>query len=745
MTIAFEALAGELLARGHELLAEWFPNGRRVGREWCVGDMEGNPGQSLKINLDSGLWADYATGQKGRDLIALYAAMRHIGNGEAAKQLSGDRLDNRAPALRPAVSDEPEETQLPPPSIDLNAAQFRHPRHGVPVGVWVYRTASRAPIMVVARYQTPDGKTFLPWTWSGQKWRMKAHAKPRPLYGLDRLETHTGHVFLVEGEKAADALQGVTQLAAVLTWPGGARNPQYADWSPLRGRTCILWPDVDAPGFEAMQVVAARLLALGCELQMINTEGLPEGWDAADAVAEGLTGRKLNDWLKPRLFAVSRPQPAPSRAVADPSNGTATMDAHANGQDGPATYEVAGRYGLAFGKQGVFDNLSNVRTLIDGKIADKTWPAVFFDIFTQKTSIETEGGLLREWAESDTLAMTAVLQRQFDMPKVRKMTVEDAINLYAFEHRRNSAQEWLLSLKWDSTPRIETLFSRGFGAKAGPYLDAVGRCFMVGIAARVLDPGCQVDTLPVLEGAQGIRKSSALRVLGGPYHVECMESVTNKDFYLTIAGKLLVEIAEMRSFKTADIERINGVITCRMDRYRAPYERRAADHPRACVFAATTNVTDWNRDDTGARRFLPISCGVIDVPWISANRNQLFAEAAARWKRHEAWWDIPDGLARAEQERRREEDAIARSLSPFLLKRNRVTVAECVDFCVGNDKAARFDRGLQRRVASILRGWGYSDTSGVDEHGHAVRIWTLRPDLHVARELQFPEEPDEPA
>lgn len=747
MSIAFETLAAHLISRSVELLQQWFPNGRRIGREFCIGDLQGNPGQSLKVNLDSGLWQDYATGQKGRDLIALYAAIHSLGQIDAAKALSGDSLERKVVPLRPTVSDQPEPVHLPPEGVPIDPAKFRHPRHGNAVAVWTYRTAARAPIFIVARYETKEddgshGKTFLPWTWDGNRWRSKAHPKPRPIYGLDRLETHAGLVFIVEGEKAADALQRVTQVAAVITWAGGARNPQHADWSPLRGRKCVLWPDADIPGFEAMQIVAAQLIPLGCALQIVDTEGLAEGWDAANAVQEGLAGHRLNDWLRPRLRTVERPAPVATRGVPEQRRGYTLEQEGPPPEDDAAAYQIAAKYGLAYGKGGVHDNMSNVRLLIQGKVESGAWAPIFYDTFTQKTSLETEGQI-REWADSDTLVMVDALQKGFGMPKIRKPTVEDAVNLFAYEHRRNSAQEWAGALKWDEVPRVEELFIAGFGAYPNSYIRAVGRCFMVGMVARVLDPGCQVDTLPVLEGPQGSRKSTGLRVLGAGYHVECQENISNKDFYLVLAGKFLVEIAELTSFTHADIRRINAVITCRVDRYRAPYERRAADHPRACVFAATTNQDDWNRDDSGARRFWPVQCGKIDPAWISQHRGQLYAEAVARYRKGELWYDVPNDLAKIEQEKRREEDIIAPILSRYLAKRTRVTLADCLETGLGMERSQRFDRAMQSRVTVLLKRWGYEPKIAPDDNGRTVRSFVLRRDLQIAQELDFSDTPSD--
>jgi putative DNA primase/helicase len=162
-----------------------------------------------------------------------------------------------------------------------------------------------------------------------------------------------------------------------------------------------------------------------------------------------------------------------------------------------------------------------------------------------------------------------------------------------------------------------------------------------------------------LEGPQGIRKSSALRVIGGSWFTEQHENANDhKRFSEILEGKLLVEISEMDAFQRSEMTRVKAAITNRSDRYRGSYDPRATDHPRQCIFVGTTNRDDWNRDETGARRFWPIKChGIIDVEAIATDRLQLYAEAVARFKAGESWWETPTDETKEQQASRYVEPA----------------------------------------------------------------------------------------
>lgn len=346
---------------------------------------------------------------------------------------------------------------------------------------------------------------------------------------------------------------------------------------------------------------------------------------------------------------------------------------------------------------------------------------VWFDEFTGR-AMTSWGGGIREWGEAETLAATLLLQRSVGLTLMTPTTVDAAVNATAFANRRNSAQEWLRALAWDGVERLPLLLTRGFGAAANDYTVAVGRCFMVGMVARVLRPGCKVDTMPVFEGSQGLGKSAALQALvGADWFAEAAESVIAKDFFVGLQGKVLIEIAELDTFSRSEVTAVKRVLTCQTDRFRAPYGRRAEDHPRTCVFSGTTNRDDWNRDETGARRFWPVACTAIDLVWIRESRAQVFAEAVTRLDRGEEWWDVPAGDARREQEARREGDEWEAPIARYLAGRREVEVAAILENGLGMTPD-KWSKPIQMRVAAILRGMGWARADTWWE-GRKAKVW----------------------
>lgn len=311
--VRIEDVAAVLLSSARDLLSSWLPNGRFVGREFQVGSLRGEPGGSLSVNIANGKWCDFASGDKGGDLVSLYAAIHKISQKEAANELAiqfglntGDAVHRRAviaDAKAKAKKSTPFE-YLPPEG----KCDHEHWILGTPSMVWEYRTQAGDLVGYTCRYEKEDGsKEIWPQAYGTKngktRWHWQAFQQPRCLYNAPALNNANALVLIVEGEKCADfmAARLPAEKVAVISWPGGGKAVHLADWSSLRGRSVVISPDADAPGFKTAREIAAILTDLGCSVRFVlPPTGAPDGWDLADS---DLTADTARDWLKAHVAA----------------------------------------------------------------------------------------------------------------------------------------------------------------------------------------------------------------------------------------------------------------------------------------------------------------------------------------------------------------------------------------------------------------------------------------------------------
>ncbi len=365
--------------------------------------------------------------------------------------------------------------------------------------------------------------------------------------------------------------------------------------------------------------------------------------------------------------------------------------------------------GLVVNSNGIpFPNLDNAAAILERHpaLAGRVW----FDEFLQRILTTWCCDEPREWRDDDDVRLTLLVQRSLAIGKMSVEAMRQGVVAVAYGRTRNECREWLEALEHDGTARVRQMMPKGFGAEPSAYAEAVAVYWMCGMCKRVLEPGSKVDAMPVFEGEQGASKSTALSIIGGKWFAEAHEDIKNKDFYGVLQGKLLVEICEMHAFNGAEIEQVKGKISCRVDRYRAPYGRYTKDYPRQGVFAGTTNRDDWNRDETGARRFLPIKCGNIDLKWLAANRDQLFAEALTILKSGHEWWRIESEDSKREQEARRQHDTWEEPISDYLKGRTHLRLRNLLDVALKIEDAKQ-DKGVQLRAGRCLRALGWYSKS----------------------------------
>lgn len=238
--------------------------------------------------------------------------------------------------------------------------------------------------------------------------------------------------------------------------------------------------------------------------------------------------------------------------------------------------------------------------------------------------------------------------------RISLVTIEQAVTLYLYDWVINEPREYLHGLQWDGEHRLNHWLSIVYGTPDDEYHSAVGANWLKGLARRVCEPGCKFDYVLVLEGPQGYRKTTSMHILGRGMHVETTMSTDNKDFYLLLLRNIIVEFSEGETLSRSEIKNLKAVLTMQEDQFRLPYGRNVAMYPRHCVFAMTTNQSQYLKDETGNRRWLPVTLTMVaDTEWLEKNLDQLYAEAYHRViTLGETTYDFPaEATLKAQQER----------------------------------------------------------------------------------------------
>jgi predicted P-loop ATPase len=719
--IDFKLLAEQLRGCAGTVVPRLLPGGKLIGQEWTCGDMSGGPGKSLRVNIQSGVWMDFASGEKGGDIISLKAAIDKSSMLEAAKSLVGEVNHMSAVSHYSPPPAQKEEAPTKPPS------GTKKPDFGHNSGVWCYRDETGHPMFFVVRYDSQEGKNIVPFCWFGDGWRRKSWPAPRPLYGLEQLKDDDKKgVLIVEGEKSADAArQLIGQHYIVMTWPGGSKAYSRVDWSPIYGRNILIWPDADTAGTEAADAIAKLLLPNCPQVKIIKTNK-ENGWDAADALSEGWDAKSVIAWAKP-LVHVAGVKVEMKKAEQPPTIQTVEDMPDLN----ESVHSIWDKLGIPLTKNGQpIINVHSCSVVLQGlpEFKGMFWYDEFHQKYYTTMPMPRVGGKIfkeeREFSDIDNLYLLKFFQSNLGFTKLSDDMLRKAVIMYCRMNTRNEVKEWFESLKWDGTKRLDKFFVNCYGANDDEYHHAVGRNFWTGMVARIYHPGCQLDTMVVLEGGQGIFKSQSVKAIGGKWYSEVSTSVDRQDFYQVLNGNILLEIAELHAFSKSDVTKIKSIISCATDRYRAPYAHGPENHPRQSIFVGTTNEAHWLRDHSGGRRFWPIRCRNIDLAKIKADREQLFAEAVVRFKSGADWYKTPKDKTLEQQEMRREVDEWQDRVEDYITRpgnQGYCTVLQVAEDGLKFD-VKNIDARVQRRIATILSVLGW-DKCTKNLGGKSKRVW----------------------
>lgn len=265
-----------------------------------------------------------------------------------------------------------------------------------------------------------------------------------------------------------------------------------------------------------------------------------------------------------------------------------------------------------------------------------------------------------DWEDVHESMIKLYLEEQYNLC-VSIENINHVCNIIEYNNRYHPIREHLNRLKWDSIPRVNTVFSDFLGAKNNIYTQKVASITFIGAVARIFQPGIKYDTCTVFVGRQGLGKSKFISKLAinQDWFTDGVTTFDGKEFYESIQGKWLIELGEGTAFQKSIKERSKQAIASQQDSYRKPYARNPITLKRQCIFLGTTNNYDFLKDETGDRRYYPIDVDRrnatknIDTELTPEYVNQLWAEALERYKQGEEIY-ITDGniLAIAEQEQR---------------------------------------------------------------------------------------------
>jgi len=258
----------------------------------------------------------------------------------------------------------------------------------------------------------------------------------------------------------------------------------------------------------------------------------------------------------------------------------------------------------------------------------------------------------RRWKDADDASFYNYMELFYGITGREKL--DNALLIVSNQNRINDVKEYLKSLKWDGTRRVDMLLPDYLGAEDNPYTRAVMRKSLCAAVARAVTGGVKYDYMPIFSGPQGIGKSTLLAILGGAWFSDSLTTFEGKEAAELIQGTWINEIGELSAFTKQETQVIKQFLSKTHDIYRAAYGRRTEKYPRRCVFFGTSNDSDFLKDSTGNRRFWPVDVGIHPAKksvWeeLPKEVDQVWAEAYMYWQLGERLF-LPKEIERMAEE-----------------------------------------------------------------------------------------------
>jgi predicted P-loop ATPase len=650
-----------------------------------------------------------------------------------------------------------------PVPTDAPAARLRHNTRGEPLRAFTYRDQNNELLGYTARFLTSSGEAVhLPMTWCADQegmrgWRWIQFARFRPVYGLEQIsesvEENSSWVVIVFDENEAEAGKKLIPWARFVSWPGGIRKIDEVDWSVLREQNIVIWPTLSRdltkvrrddetggailPREKQSNWVAALklekiLLGFNCKiLGLVNPfdqPDLPDDFGPAIAELHHWDEKRITDYIFANAGKGIGTEA--EQRVRKMRGETVDADPPAEAVVPEFKPDASWEFRLIRKNGELVNCLANVHDCI---VNSPEWKGVVaFNDFSmavdKRVSPPYEHGAIGEWTSTDDSRTAMELSRKFRFTPSSALIME-AIEVIARENSYHPVRDWLRSLKWDGISRVDDWLSDYLGVPKTEYSWRIARWFLMGMVARVMQPGVKFDYCLVLEGSQGRLKSTALNVLGGEWFGDTDINLDNKDSMTAIRGKWLYEFQELGSLAKHESSKQKSFISRRTDEFRPVYGRREIKCPRQGVFTGTTNEElGWNKDPTGGRRFWPIPIlSEINIQGLKDAREQLFAEALSLFDSGERFHPTGDEQKKifdSEQLAREQQDSLVDILHDWV-------EGQYKDFSLATAAmdglkmdASKLTKDLQTRVGYALKKLG---CTRVEKRNGMIRYWYRPP------------------
>lgn len=272
-----------------------------------------------------------------------------------------------------------------------------------------------------------------------------------------------------------------------------------------------------------------------------------------------------------------------------------------------------------------------------------------FNLLSQKTEVQfpvpwSRGTMSPQWEDDDTHNFKHYLNEKYrcNWPI---MYIESALSVAALNNKYDPLLNYLDSLAWDGVPRIDTVFQEYLDVVDSAYVRAVSNLLFLAGVKRAYQPGCKYDSMIVLVGGEGGGKSKFPSVIAKyeDFHIDSISDIRDKDAVISMAGKWIVEFAELKAFQGASANHTKTFLSTQKDEVRPPYGRRTKIYLRRCVVIGTENNEHFITDSGDNRRILPVftpKCeadkNVLNYKKLESVVDQLWAEAVTKYKENPA-------------------------------------------------------------------------------------------------------------